>query len=75
MDQKYSSADGPARRNPARKLRPVGMSRVFVDTSYAGGNLDYLTLDPHGLGAICKEAPQRAVRLKADQEDRTAAVP
>ena len=32
-------------------------------------------LDPHGFGAIRKEPPQRTMRLKADQQDRAAAVP
>ena len=51
------------------------MSGVFVDTPYSGVNLDNLALDPHGFGAIRKEPPQRTMRLKADQQDRAAAVP
>lgn len=62
--------NGPARRNPACEFRPVGMSRIVVDAADSSGDLDLFALYAHGLCAFLKKTPQRALRLKADQQNR-----
>jgi predicted dienelactone hydrolase len=75
MDQKHSPAYGTARCNPTGKFRPIGMSRIFVNTADAGSNLDLFALDTHGFRAIFKEPPECTLGLETDQQHRTATVP
>ena len=62
--------DWPPRSNPARKLRSVGMTRIFVEAANACSNVDFLALDAHRLRAIVQETAERALGLKAYQENR-----
>ena len=74
MNQEYASVNGTARRDPADKLRTVGMAGIFVDVADARGDLDFIALDAYRLDAIVEETSERALRLEAHQQHRRAVV-
>jgi hypothetical protein len=75
VGQEKRAANGPPRRNPARQLRAVGVTGVFIDAANARRDFDFLALDAHSLRAIVEKAAQRAAGLKPDQQHRRPSVP
>ena len=73
VHQEHAALNRAARRDPARELGTVGMAGIFIDAPDPRRDLDFLALDAHGLGAIVEETPERALRLKADQQHRCVA--
>src|ERR1019366_10347509 len=75
MNQESAARNRPARCDPARQFRAVGMAGVVVDAADTRGDLDFIALDAHRLGAVIEETAERALRLKADEQHRRIAVP
>ena len=74
MDQEHAALDRPARGDPARQFRAVGMAGIIVDAADARGDLDLLALDAHRLDAVLQKTAERALRLKADQQHGAVAL-
>ena len=75
MDEKKPALNRAASGDPSRQLRSVGMPGIVVDGADCRRDLDLVTLNTDGLGAVDEEPAQRALRLEADQQYGGPAVP
>ena len=75
VNEKHTSLDRAARRDPPRHLGAVRMAGILVDHADTRRHLDLVTLDPDRLDAVLEKPAQRAIGLIADQQHGRPAVP
>ena len=75
VHQEQAAPDRAAGRYPTRQFRSIGMARIFFEASDPRRDFDFIALNPHRLGALDQETPERALRLKPRQQHRGIALP
>ena len=75
MHQEQATSNRPARRDPSRQFRSVGVAGIIVDRTDRRRHLDFITLNSDRLGAVDEKPAKGSLGLETDQQHRRPRIP